>query len=74
MNKERKAMLDNLKRETSARGLGNESVYYQNGYLDGIKWAFGQIEKQIDLCSIKRYTFPILHIRDFIDKTLGRKE
>lgn len=43
-------------------------------YKEGMKEAFRMIEHEIDMCAIKRYLFPILHVRDFIDKMLGRKE
>ena len=42
-------------------------------FADGAIWAFRQIEKQIDFAAYSGYKFPILHLRDFIDKTLGKK-
>lgn len=43
-------------------------------YAEGMNEAFRMIEQEIDLCAVNGYQFPILHIRDFIDKMLGRKE
>jgi len=43
-------------------------------YKEGMTEAFRMIEHEIDLCAINGYKFPILHIRDFIDKMLERKE
>lgn len=43
-------------------------------YAEGMTEAFRMIEHEIDLCAINGYNFPILHIRDFIDKMLERKE
>lgn len=43
-------------------------------YAEGMKEAFRMVEHEIDLCAINGYKFPILHIRDFIDKMLERKE
>lgn len=43
-------------------------------FREGMKEAFRMIEHEIDLCTVNNYTFPILHIRDFIDKMLGRKK
>ena len=56
-----------------------ESLYFNKeaeykAYKEGMKEAFRMIEEQIDFCTINGYKFPILHIRDFIDKILGRKE
>lgn len=42
-------------------------------YAEGMKEAFRMIEHEIDFCAINNYKFPILHIRDFIDKMLERK-
>lgn len=47
--------------------------YIMVHFADGAIWAFKQIEKQIDFAAYSGYKFPILHLRDFIDKTLGRK-
>ena len=46
----------------------------KEAYKEGMKEAFRMIEHEIDMCAIERYSFPILHVRDFIDKMLGRKE
>ncbi len=43
-------------------------------YVEGMKEAFRMIEREIDMCAVERCSFPILHVRDFIDKMLGRKE
>jgi dihydroorotate dehydrogenase len=43
-------------------------------YAEGMKEAFRMIEHEIDQCAINGYKFPILHIRDFIDKMLERKK
>lgn len=43
-------------------------------YAEGMKEAFRMIEREIDHCAINGYKFPILHIRDFIDKMLERKK
>ena len=43
-------------------------------YAEGMKEAFRMIEHEIDLCAINGYKFQILHVRDFIDKMLERKE
>lgn len=43
-------------------------------YAKGMTDAFRMVEHEIDLCAIKGYKFPILHIRDFIDTMLERKE
>lgn len=43
-------------------------------YAEGMKEAFRMIEREIDMCAVERYSFPILHVRDFIDKMVGRKE
>ena len=45
-----------------------------NDYLNGYKEALHDIEKEIDFATVNQYDFIILHIRDFIDKKLGRKE
>lgn len=31
------------------------------------------IKHEIDMCSVKQYQFPILHLLDYIDKELGLK-
>lgn len=43
-------------------------------YAEGMTEALRMIEREIDQCAINGYKFPILHIRDFIDKMLERKE
>lgn len=43
-------------------------------YAEGMIEAFRMIEHEIDQCAINGYKFPILHVRDFIDKMLERKE
>jgi hypothetical protein len=45
------------------------SDYYLNGY----KAALHDVEKEIDFAAVNQYKFPIIHLRDFIDKRLGRK-
>ena len=42
-------------------------------YKEGMKEAFRMIEHEIDVCCVNSLPFPILHIRDFIDKMLERK-
>lgn len=57
-----------------------EEILFFNGqneekaYAEGMKEAFRMIEREIDLCAVNQYMFPVLHIRDFIDKMLGRKK
>lgn len=43
-------------------------------YVNGMKEAFRMIEQEIDFYAVNGYQFPILHVRDFIDKMLGHKE
>ena len=42
-------------------------------WTQGYKAALHDIEKEIDYAAINQYKFPILHIRDFIDRRLGKK-
>lgn len=53
-----------------------KAIEYTNpsAFLHGMKYAFELIEKQIDFAAANGYKFPILHIRDYIDNQLKRKE
>lgn len=42
-------------------------------WTQGYKAALRDIEKEIDYATINRYSYPILHVRDFIDRRLGKK-
>lgn len=42
-------------------------------FADGMEEAFKMVEREIDMCAVNRYAFPILHVRDLIDTMLGRK-
>lgn len=53
--------------------LGLDSKQISKAYKDGMNDAFRMIEHEIDMCTVRRYQFPILHVRDFIDTMLGRK-
>ena len=56
-----------------------EGCNSQNVCLDlkiwakGYKEALHDLEKEIDYATVHKNPFVILHVRDFIDKMLGRK-
>lgn len=42
-------------------------------FIKGVEWAFAKIAHEINYTTINRYNFNILHLYDFMDKTLGKK-
>ena len=50
-----------------------DPIRYES-FINGAKYAFGEIKKQIDFAAINSYKFPILHLLDYIDKELGLKK
>jgi len=47
---------------------------FKVGYKKGVEWALAEIRKQIELCAVSQTKYPILHLYDFIDRTLGKKK
>ena len=52
------------------------SKYGENNeiFIKGVEWAFSRINYEMANASVNRKKFPILHLYDFMDKTLGRKQ
>jgi hypothetical protein len=68
MTKEHERLLDAIERHVVEDGGDSDS------FRAGVEWAFGEVVKQVDLMTIAGYRLPLLHVAEFIDKTLGRKE
>ncbi len=47
---------------------------FKVGYKRGVEWALAEIRKQIELCAANQTEYPILHLYDFIDRTLCKKK
>lgn len=73
-----KAEKERLKEIADKKGV-IEALFFNKddfraGYKRGVEWALAEIRKQMELCAVSQTEYPILHLYDFIDRTLCKKK